>query len=293
MAVVGPKLSSFVACILLLILPSASAWPTSRLPRASFRSPATEALSRPSMRLSKVSQSPFALAAGDSGGGDGINSGSEPSGQGDGDDERPEGGDGVGGPLSGFQRWLSSSEAQDDIKTYTLSLFIALSIRFLLIEPRYIPSLSMYPTFEVGDQLAVEKVTKRVRPQRRGEVVVFNPPAAFREIVSGESADTGDSKKAKEALIKRVVALAGDTVVVKSGILYVNGMPQDEPYTAEKALYDFGPVTVPEGKLLVLGDNRNHSLDGHIWGFLPQENVIGRAVYLYWPPWRLGNENLF
>ena len=89
-------------------------------------------------------------------------------------------------------------QAQDDIKTYTLSLFIALSIRFLLIEPRYIPSLSMYPTFEVGDQLAVEKVTKRVRPQRRGEVVVFNPPAAFREIVSGESADTGDSKKAKE-----------------------------------------------------------------------------------------------
>lgn len=52
--------------------------------------------------------------------------------------------------------------------------------------------------------------------------------------------------------------------------------------------YKWGPQTVPEGMVMVLGDNRNHSLDSHIWGFLPRENVIGRAIFKYWPPWRAG-----
>ena len=99
------------------------------------------------------------------------------------------------------QEWFSSEEGKEDVRTYTTSLSIALLLRLLIIEPRYIPSLSMYPTFEVGDQLAVEKVTKRIRPLNRNEVVVFNPPTSFKEIVG----DT--SRKAKEALIKRIVAV--------------------------------------------------------------------------------------
>lgn len=98
------------------------------------------------------------------------------------------------------QEWFASEEGKEDVRTYTTSLGIALLLRLLIIEPRYIPSLSMYPTFEVGDQLAVEKVTKRIRPLNRNEVVVFNPPTSFKEIVG----DT--SRKAKEALIKRIVA---------------------------------------------------------------------------------------
>ena len=100
-----------------------------------------------------------------------------------------------------IQEWFSSPEGKEDVKTYIISLGIALLLRLLIIEPRYIPSLSMYPTFEVGDQLAVEKVTKRIRPFSRREVVVFNPPETFRELV-GDS-----SRKAKEALIKRIVAV--------------------------------------------------------------------------------------
>lgn len=80
---------------------------------------------------------------------------------------------------------------------------------------------------------------------------------------------------------------------MKRGTLYVNGDMQEEPFTAEKAEYEFGPVSIPEGYVLVLGDNRNHSLDGHIWGFLPEQNVIGRAVFVYWPPWRVGNSGMF
>jgi signal peptidase I len=160
-----------------------------------------------------------------------------------------------------LRKWVSSEEGREDVKTYFFSLAIALLVRFTLIEPRYIPSLSMYPTFEVGDQLAVEKVTKRLKPFYRSEVVVFNPPRSFREIVEGQY---GDSKMAKEALIKRIVAIAGDKVEVKNGKLYINGDAQDESYTAEDAEYQFGPVTVPNDSVLVLGDNRNHSLDGHM-----------------------------
>lgn len=190
--------------------------------------------------------------------------------------------------LEQIQEWFSSPEGKEDVKTYTVSLGVALLLRFFIIEPRYIPSLSMYPTFEVGDQLAVEKVTKRVRPFNRKEVVVFNPPQTFRDIV-GDS-----SRKSKEALIKRIVAIEGDEVEVKNGgKLFVNGVQQDEPFTAEDADYEFGPVIVPPGDVLCLGDNRNHSLDGHIWGFLPAENVIGRAVFVYWPPWRVGTTGMF
>jgi len=190
-----------------------------------------------------------------------------------------------------IKSWFKSDEGREDITTYTISLAVALLIRFFIIEPRYIPSLSMYPTFDVGDQLAVEKVTKRVRPFSRNEVVVFNPPERFREIVTVDY-KIGE-KKSKEALIKRIVAIEGDTVVVSNRKLYINGEVQQEPFTAEDAAYEFGPVVVPPGDVLVLGDNRNHSLDGHIWGFLPKENVIGRAVFIYWPPWRLGNTGMY
>jgi len=63
---------------------------------------------------------------------------------------------------------------------------------------------------------------------------------------------------------------------------------QEEPFTNELPNYELKPLVVPKGMFLVLGDNRNHSFDSHVWGFLPQENVIGRAVCKYWPPWRLG-----
>ena len=107
--------------------------------------------------------------------------------------------------LSQLSQWWNSEEGRDDVKTYFISLGIALLLRFTIIEPRYIPSLSMYPTFEVGDQLAVEKVTKRIKPLYRQEVVVFNPPQSFRDIMVGQYGQ--DLSRAKEALIKRVVAI--------------------------------------------------------------------------------------
>lgn len=197
------------------------------------------------------------------------------------------------GFLSKVAKFFKDPEVQEDFKLYSVSLAVALLIRLLIIEPRYIPSLSMYPTFDIGDQLAVEKVTKLVRPLHRKEVVVFNPPPMFKELMTVTFGEDTANQKAKEALIKRIVAVEGDEVEVRDGFVYINGQEQDEPYTAENAEYQFGPVTVPPGQVLVLGDNRNHSFDGHIWGFLPKENVIGRAVFTYWPPWRIGNGGLY
>jgi signal peptidase I len=196
--------------------------------------------------------------------------------------------------MTGFQKWFRSPDAKADLQTYFISLFIALLLRFAIIEPRYIPSLSMYPSFDIGDQIAVEKVTKRLKPLYRREVIVFRPPAAFQEIIQKQYGG-GTNKIQREALIKRIVAIAGDTVQVnQQGILLINGVLQDEPYLAEPAaFYVYGPVVVPPGQVLVLGDNRNQSLDGHIWGFLPVENVIGRAVFKYWPPWRVGNDGMY
>ncbi|CAM9285714.1 unnamed protein product [Chrysoparadoxa australica] len=170
------------------------------------------------------------------------------------------------------------------MQVYGTSLVTALLFRTFIVEPRFIPSLSMFPTFEVGDQLAVEKVTKLVRPYERRDVVVFHPPDAFFDF---------SSRGRDEALIKRVVAVAGDQVVVKGGKLLINGEVQQEDYVLEEPEYDLGPIVVPSGNLLVLGDNRNHSLDGHVWGYLPTENVIGRAVLKYWPPWHAGTSGLY
>jgi len=181
-----------------------------------------------------------------------------------------------------LNKWKKASpEVKEDIKTFFSSLTIALAIRGFLVEPRFIPSLSMYPTFDVGDQLTVDKISRKWRDFERRDVVVFNPPQAFNDVVGGD--------RSGEALIKRIVALEGDTVEVKNGgTLYINGEAQEEPFTNEKAAYRYGPVTVPKGCVFVLGDNRNQSLDGHIWGFLPKENIIGRATLKFWPPWRVG-----
>jgi len=170
-------------------------------------------------------------------------------------------------------------EVAEFLKEFVPTFAFFLAIRIALVEPRYIPSLSMYPTLDINDQLAVEKVSKWNRPPRRGEIVVFDPPDAFWRLSQRE--------RDGEALIKRVVAVGGDTVEVRGGRLYVNGQLQDESYVNERAAYELPPLAVPPGSVFVLGDNRNQSFDSHYWGFLPQRNIIGHAVVSYWPPGRI------
>ncbi|CAJ1386950.1 unnamed protein product, partial [Effrenium voratum] len=100
-------------------------------------------------------------------------------------------------PIKSFMRKMSEDpEFQEDIKTFFTSLTVALMIRGFLVEPRFIPSLSMYPNFDIGDQLTVDKISKNWRDYQRRDVVVFNPPPKFNEVVGGD--------RSGEALIKRI-----------------------------------------------------------------------------------------
>ena len=156
---------------------------------------------------------------------------------------------------------------------------LALLLRWAVLEPRWIPSGSMLPTLQLQDRVLVEKLRARLqRPVPIGSVVVFHPPPALLEAGYDPNA----------ALIKRVVAEAGDQVEVREGVLWRNGAPAPMDWSAEPMRYQLAPLTVPPNHLLVLGDNRNASLDSHLWGPLPREAVIGTAVLRYWPLNRMG-----
>ena len=188
----------------------------------------------------------------------------------------PDGGDG------------GAASARRSLRAFFSSLIPAvvffLWVRSFVVEPFYIPSISMYPTLTVNDQIAVEKFTKLagVKP-RRGDLVVFSPPKGFYE------ARGYVGKAPRTTLIKRVVAVAGDLVSVdKSGRLLINGKQGYEPYAREPIRYLLEPTVVPAGCVYVLGDNRNVSDDSHVWGPLPVQNVIGKAFYVLWPIQRQG-----
>lgn len=162
------------------------------------------------------------------------------------------------------------------LKTLATAGILAFGIRTFVAEARYIPSSSMEPTLEINDRLIIEKISYHFRTPQRGDIVVFNPTEKLKEL------------NFKEAFIKRVIGLPGDKVEVKGGKVYVNDQPLREKYIEEEPEYYYGPVIVPQNHYLVLGDNRNNSYDSHHWGFVPRENLIGRAVVRFWPLNRVG-----
>jgi len=164
-----------------------------------------------------------------------------------------------------------------DAVTIVAAVALSIVFRTFIAEARFIPSLSMYPTMDIGDRLVTEHVTyKLFHPPTPGDIITFRPP-------KGVIPDSGSWFGDDQTFIKRVVAGAGETVEVRNGKLIINGAPREEPYIKERPTYTMRQLTVPEGHVFVMGDNRNNSYDSHIWGPLPLENIQGRMCWNYWP----------
>lgn len=155
------------------------------------------------------------------------------------------------------------------VSIIVIAFVLSLILRFIAIEGRIIPSGSMYPTIKEQDRVMINKFIYRFKEPQRGDVIVFDPPAALEK---------------DELYIKRVIGLPGETVEVKNSKVYVNGRPLSEPYINEAINYQYGPVVVPENSLLVMGDNRNNSFDSHLWNaWLTADRIKGKAIMVYWP----------
>lgn len=158
-------------------------------------------------------------------------------------------------------------------------LFLSLILMFgvvrpFVVEPFHIPSGSMTPTLQPGDRVMVAKFVYRFADPNRGDLVAF------------ESIEAGG-----EVNIKRVVGLPGDTVAVWDGVLVVNGEAQEEPYV-DYRLTDstfFGPESVPDGHVFVMGDNRTNSQDSRSSGPVSKQDLLGETFLRFWPLNRIGS----
>jgi signal peptidase I len=183
----------------------------------------------------------------------------------------------------------------------TLSaLVIAILIKTFLIQAFFIPSGSMEPTLLPDDRILVNRLAYRFGDIERGDIIVFADPTpthADRSILGGFVHWLGEGvgvvRPSDDDFIKRVIALPGETWEMRDGVTYVDGHELDEPYVnlADPDTRSFGPETVPDGMLFVMGDNRNHSGDSRFpppggLGYIPIDRVIGQAFVTLWPPSR-------
>lgn len=162
-------------------------------------------------------------------------------------------------PRNSFREVLSEA-----VKTLLLALVLYFAISAMTDRVR-VENISMQPTLYEGELLVVFKQAYLIGEPHRGDIIVFH-----------------HNGQPPEDYIKRVIGLPGDTVDIRDGQVSINNQVVDEPYINAEAAYQ-GTWQVPEGTLFVLGDNRNRSSDSHLWGFVPQEDVVGRAVLIYWP----------
>ncbi|HOT79375.1 MAG TPA: signal peptidase I [Microthrixaceae bacterium] len=160
--------------------------------------------------------------------------------------------------------------------TIAVAVVLTIVVKTFILQAYSIPSESMVPTLNVGDRVVVFRLNT---DPARGDIVVFDRPAN----------DPKTSPSDPDVLIKRVIGLPGDVVESRDGEVWVNGKQLVEDYLPDgtTTIIDT-PITVPSGKLLVLGDNRSRSFDGRIFGPIDKDLVVGRAIARIWPLSRLG-----
>ena len=202
---------------------------------------------------------------------------------------------------------------KETVELIVVTLILLIIIRQGIAEARYIPSESMVPTLKVDDRLIVEKITKNLRllgfklPIQRGDILVFYPPPdgnrgkdLHYDPISIFARLTGlPFLPQDDAYIKRVIGLPGDQIEIRKGEgVYINGKFLFETYiNNEEPNYNCldlsnievyreqgktGKIIVPKGHYFLMGDNRNRSQDSHVWGFLDERRIVGRAAVIVW-----------
>ena len=167
-----------------------------------------------------------------------------------------------------------------EVISWTWVALAFLLITGTMVQARVIPSESMEDTLLVGDHLLMSRLgydaglpftryhIRLWREPHRQQVIIFQPP------IPGETED----------YVKRLIGMPGDRLQIREGVVSVNGKALAEPYrnTPPNPFDNYGPVTVPVGHYFVLGDNRDDSSDSRVWGFVPEANIIGTPVVIYW-----------
>jgi signal peptidase I len=179
--------------------------------------------------------------------------------------------------------------AIDWVVTIVGAVGIVLLLKTFVVNPYRIPSSSMEPTLhcagETGclaerfsDRVLANRLVYRFKDPRRGDVIVFDTPP-----LAAERCGTGGT------YVKRLIALPGETWRMEDGTVYIDGRELVEPYLSpERKGHDtVAPELVPEGRYLMLGDNRDQSCDSRAWGTVDRERLIGKVVAVYWPPDRI------
>jgi len=154
---------------------------------------------------------------------------------------------------------------------WQLALLVAIAFAVLGLRPGQVSGYSMEPRIESDEYVLINALAYRLHPPQRGDIVAFR-----------------HDRTGPRIYLKRVIGIPGDRIAIARGTVSVNGAPLVEPYVRFGDGRSFGDVTVPAGAYYVLGDNRPRSDDSRAWGFVPQREVIGRAMLGIWPPARLG-----
>jgi signal peptidase I len=176
-----------------------------------------------------------------------------------------------------------------------VAFILALLIKTFLVQAFYIPSASMVPTLQIGDRVLVNKLVFDFGIPQRGDIIVFEDPNAaepdrgfFEDLWHWLTEGLGFATAEEQDFIKRVIGLPGDELEIKEGEVFINGELFEEPPLVQPGQDSFGPITVEQDKVFVMGDNRPNSSDSRsLLGQISYDKIVGKAFVLLWPPSRV------